>query len=114
MGRFTRSGRAGTMKETPFFFEGETGLLFGLLHEPDPATPAREAFVFCHPFAEEKLWDASDVRVDGPALRAGHPVLRFDFRGNGDSDGTFAEFSLTGALADVARAAHLVLYAHRP
>ena len=38
----------------------------------------------------------------------GHPVLRFDFRGNGDSDGAFAEFSLTGALGDVARAADLV------
>jgi uncharacterized protein len=94
------------MTETPFFFEGETGERFGLLHEPAAEAPAREAFVFCHPFAEEKLWThRSFVAMARRLAERGHPVLRFDFLGNGDSDGAFAEFSLTGALADVARAA---------
>ncbi len=97
------------MKETPFFFEGETGSLFGLLHEPDAGTPAREAFVFCHPFGEEKLWThRTYVSMARRLADRGHPVLRFDFLGNGDSDGTIADFSLTGALADVARAVELV------
>jgi exosortase A-associated hydrolase 2 len=93
------------MKETPFFFEGETGSLFGLLHEPESVAPARDAFVFCHPFAEEKLWThRTYVSMARRLAGRGHPVLRFDFHGNGDSDGTFAAFTLTGALADVARA----------
>ena len=80
------------MKETPFFFEGDTGSLFGLLHEPDPATPAREAFVFCHPFGEEKLWThRTYVSMARRLAERGHPVLRFDFLGNGDSDGAFAD-----------------------
>jgi exosortase A-associated hydrolase 2 len=96
--------------ETPFFFEGAAGALFGLLHEPPPDGPAtREAFVFCHPFAEEKLWTHRTCVTMARALALrGHPVLRFDCRGNGDSDGVFPDFSLAGALDDVARAVEIV------
>lgn len=34
----------------------------------------------------------------------GNPVLRFDYRGNGDSDGEFSETSLDTALADIGHA----------
>jgi exosortase A-associated hydrolase 2 len=96
--------------ETPFFFEGDAGALFGLLHEPSAGAPARtEAFVFCHPFAEEKLWTHRTYVTMARALAGrGYPVLRFDCRGNGDSDGAFPDFSLSGALDDVARAVDTV------
>jgi exosortase A-associated hydrolase 2 len=97
------------MTETPFFFQGDAGALFGLLHEPAAGLPVREAFVFCHPFAEEKLWTHRTYVTMARALaRRGHPVLRFDCRGNGDSDGGFADFSLAGALEDVARAVETI------
>lgn len=91
----------GAPVETPFFFPAGAPRLFGVFHEPASADTG-EAFVFCHPFGEEKLW-AHRVFV-GTArelARRGHAVLRFDYRGNGDSDGSFTETSLTTNLADI-------------
>jgi uncharacterized protein len=89
------------MVETPFYFSGEESALFGVFH--DPATRSgRSAFVFCHPFAEEKLWSHRVFVAFARALAAaGHPVLRFDYSGNGDSNGSFSQSSLLTAIADV-------------
>jgi exosortase A-associated hydrolase 2 len=89
------------MIETPFFFPNGGYSLFGILHEPaEPST--RPAFVFCHPLAEEKLW-AHRVYVSFARrlAAAGFPVLRFDYMGNGDSDGDFSQSSLTTIKSDV-------------
>lgn len=88
------------MIETPMFFPGAGYRLFGVLHEPD--TPPRGAFAFCHPFAEEKLW-AHRVFVSFARRLAadGFAVLRFDYMGNGDSEGQFEASSLSSARADV-------------
>jgi exosortase A-associated hydrolase 2 len=88
------------MIETPLFFGDDAEPLFGVVHQPDVATGS--PFVFCHPFGEEKLW-AHRVFVSYARLlaSAGHPVLRFDYRGNGDSSGEFSDSSLAGAIADV-------------
>ncbi|MGH9347831.1 MAG: serine aminopeptidase domain-containing protein [Vicinamibacterales bacterium] len=89
------------MTETPFYFPSGERSLFGILHEPARAT-TMPAFVFCHPFAEEKLW-AQRVFVSFARRLAaeGHPVLRFDYMGNGDSEGDIRDSSLSTALADV-------------
>lgn len=89
------------MQEVPFFFPSGEHSLFGVLHQPATASN-QSAFVFCHPFGEEKLW-AHRVYVSfARALAAaGHPVLRFDYMGNGDSGGTFSQSSLRTAVADV-------------
>lgn len=89
------------MTETPFFFPSGTAELFGVLHEPG-AGGQSEAFVFCHPFGEEKLW-AHRVFVSFARrlARAGHTVLRFDFMGAGDSDGDLAGCSLESSVQDV-------------
>lgn len=74
--------------------------MFSVLHEP---TTIRFApVVFCHPFAEEKLW-AHRVFVSFARVLAGagYPVLRFDYRGNGDSDGRFEDASIESAVEDV-------------
>lgn len=92
------------MKETPLFVDQQGAQLFAIWHEPDGPT-TRTPFVFCHPFAEEKLWTQRVFVAFARRLAAeGHHVLRFDYRGNGDSDGRFEESSLTTALADTRRA----------
>lgn len=89
------------MSEAATFFGSPSEPIFGVLHEPQGAT-RRLGFVFCHPFAEEKLW-AHRVFVTYARRLAqrGHAVLRFDFRGTGDSGGTFSRTSLTTAIEDV-------------
>lgn len=88
--------------ETPFFFRNDSYELFGVLHEP-AAGGSRTPFVFCHPFAEEKLWThrtfVSFARI---LAQRGHAVLRFDYMGNGDSGGSFHESSLETNLSDLA------------
>jgi uncharacterized protein len=87
------------MKETPFFF-GAAPRLFGMHHAPDRA--ARLPFVFCHPFGEEKLWAQRVYVTFARALAGrGHPVLRFDQAGNGDSEGEFVDSSLASASRDL-------------
>ena len=69
------------MKETPTFIPHLEDRLFGMLHEPEGRT-SRTPFVFCHPFAEEKLWTQRVyVSFARRLAREGHPVLRFDYRG---------------------------------
>jgi uncharacterized protein len=89
------------MKETPLFFPRSGRSLFGILHEPRQPTRL-PPFVFCHPFGEEKLWTHRVfVSFARRLAERGHVVLRFDYLGNGDSDGDFSESSLSSAIADV-------------
>jgi exosortase A-associated hydrolase 2 len=89
------------MTETPFFFPNGSYNLFGVFHQP-PGSPSKPAFVFCHPWGEEKLWAHRVFVSYARALAAdGYPVLRFDLMGNGDSDGDFSDSTLTTALSDV-------------
>ena len=89
------------MREEPFFFSNGTSELFGVMHESSPAE-ARLPFVFCHPFGEEKLWThRAFVTFARELARRGHPVLRFDYMGNGDSSGDFSESSIETALSDI-------------
>ncbi len=87
--------------ETPMFFANGTCRLFGVLHEP-VGPPSGAAWVFCHPFAEEKLW-THRVYVSFARLLAarGVWVLRFDMTGNGDSEGQFSETSVDTMLSDI-------------
>lgn len=90
------------MNETPFFFSSAGQRLFGLLHRPESVGPTAQGWVFCHPFAEEKLWaHRVFVGMARDLARQGMPVLRFDYRGYGDSDGEFAQFTLADHVADI-------------
>lgn len=102
------------MSETPFFFPSDGQRLFGMFHERAGADRNALGWVFCHPFAEEKLW-AHRVYVNMAREFAsqGMPVLRFDYRGYGDSDGLFEQSTLAGQIADV-QAAIAVLRARAP
>lgn len=89
------------MKETPILFGGAGEPLFGVIHEPSGDRNG-SGFVFCHPFGEEKLW-AHRVFVSyaRELADAGYTVLRFDYRGNGDSGGDFSHSSIQTGLADI-------------
>lgn len=93
---------AGTMEKN-FFFKCSGSDLFGILHVPDANDPNRNTgIVFCAPFAEEKLW-AHRVFVNFARLlaKSGYSVLRFDYRGHGDSDGWFEDATLLTRLEDI-------------
>jgi exosortase A-associated hydrolase 2 len=84
--------------ERPLFFDSGTRRLFGVLHEAPAGKPV---FVFCHAFAEEKLW-AHRVLVSFARrlVAEGHAVLRFDCAGSGDSQGRPEETSIRTMIDD--------------
>jgi exosortase A-associated hydrolase 2 len=86
--------------ETPLFFSTATSRLFGVFHGTSESR--KLPLLFCHPFGEEKLWTHRVFVTFARELeRRGHPVLRFDYMGNGDSSGDFAASSVATVLADV-------------
>src|SRR5215213_8214975 len=90
--------------ETPLFFTNrDTNRLFGVLHKPDQTgTSVDTAVVFCAPLFEEKLW-AHRVGVNFARFLAlrGVAVLRFDYCGDGESEGRFEQASVSSRIQDI-------------
>ena len=91
------------MTETAYFLPLGDERLFAFLHRPPG--PCHAGAVLCAPLAEEKLWShrvfvsfARDLAARGCA------VLRFDYRGEGDSDRPFERSDLQTRLEDTAAA----------
>ncbi|MBI3944361.1 MAG: alpha/beta hydrolase [Armatimonadetes bacterium] len=93
------------MQEEATIIAGGEFRLFGVLHHPTASGRADVGALLLPPFAEEKK-GAHRLLVDlaRELCRRGVPTLRFDYRGTGDSEGTFTDFTLSGALADARRA----------
>lgn len=104
----------GEFIEEPFFFGNEGSKLFGILHSPCPKEyraliQEPKGIVFCNPFAEEKAISHRVVVNFARYLsREGYYVLRFDYRGCGDSEGDFEQATLTTRLSDIGRAIDLI------
>lgn len=83
-------------------FAGPTGLLEGLWSDPGQGLPAA---VICHPHPAHGGSMHSKVvhTVHRVADHAGHPTLRFNFRGVGTSEGAYSHGD--GEIEDVAAAA---------
>jgi exosortase A-associated hydrolase 2 len=66
-----------------------------------PVRQASRAVVLCHPLGEEKLWSHRVfVSLARDLAAAGIAVLRFDFRGEGDSDRDFEQADFESRIAD--------------
>jgi exosortase A-associated hydrolase 2 len=81
------------------FLELNGERIFAALHRP--VRPTAQAVVMCHPLGEEKLW-AHRVFVSfaRDLAAAGFAVLRFDFRGEGDSDRSFEDVDFETRIED--------------
>jgi len=88
--------------EAPLALERDGRRLFAILHRPASHASQRPAFLFCHPFAEEKK-NSHRCLVDVARAMAakGAAVLRLDFFGCGDSEGDFGESTIATRLADI-------------
>lgn len=89
------------MQEDAFFLDLNGDRLFACLHRP--ATPSGRGVVLCAPLGEEMLWSRRVFVTFARELAArGHSVLRFDYRGEGDSGRWFQESDLATRIQDTA------------
>ena len=96
------------MIESPFFFTNDNYRLFGVLHSPNDQCPLaghKLGIVFCTPFAEEKtITHRVVVNIARALAREGIACLRFDFMGEGDSEGDFEDSTVKTRLSDISAA----------
>jgi uncharacterized protein len=89
----------------PAAFLGPLGVLRGALHRPVGLTNPAPAVIMLHGFTgnhvEDQFLYAQGARY---LAEAGFAVLRFDFYGSGDSDGTFDQCTVHTEVEDAARA----------
>lgn len=92
------------MTETPGYFQARDGVpLYGVYHAPD--TAARVPLVIAPSFFEErKSAYGALCALARACAAAGHPVLRFDYRGSGESGGAPALRRWSELAADLAAA----------
>jgi alpha/beta superfamily hydrolase len=79
----------------------------GVLHVPDDLKPEQKApaIAMFHGFTGHKSeTHRLFVRIARALCSAGFVVLRFDFRGSGDSDGDFEEMTVAGEVSDAEQA----------
>ena len=90
------------MKEEFRFIDLDDERIFAAFNFP-VMRPSR-ALVICHPMGEEKLWAHRVlVSLSRDLADAGYLVVRFDFRGEGDSDRQFEEADLDTRIQDTRR-----------
>ncbi len=84
-----------------FFIQGVKNKLFASHYKP-LNNAKNEAFIICHPFAEEKKFTQKflvDLSVE--LSNTGYDVLLFDFNGCGDSEGHLRESTITSWINDL-------------
>ncbi|MEM2342299.1 MAG: alpha/beta fold hydrolase [Candidatus Bathyarchaeia archaeon] len=96
----------------PVTFKNEGQQIVGILHMPDNIKPGEKfpGVVMFHGFTGNKT-EAHRlfVKVAKSLSESGFIVLRFDFRGSGDSDGEFEDTTLPGEVSDAERALTFLL-----
>jgi pimeloyl-ACP methyl ester carboxylesterase len=73
----------------PFYLATAPDAVFAMLHAPDETTRSETGVILCSPFGWDELSAHRSLRCwAGELAEAGHPVLRFDLPGSGDSGGS--------------------------
>jgi pimeloyl-ACP methyl ester carboxylesterase len=87
----------------PVFFRGASGVrLCGVWRGSTPDVTPLRVWIVCAPFAEEeKSAHRTLVELADSFVAKGDAVLFFAYRGTGDSDGDFAEATLTAWSEDI-------------
>ena len=91
--------------ENPVVFQSQRQAVVGMLHLPERRKGRVPAVVMMHGFTGTKVEShRMFVKMARILCGAGIAVLRFDFRGSGDSAGNFSSMTISGEIQD-ARAA---------
>ncbi len=89
----------------PFYFGQPDNALFGYYHSPKAPASRNCAVVLCNPVGDEYIRFHRAIRqLAGRLATAGFPVLRFDYRGCGDSGGDCDSGDIDRWLSDIALA----------
>jgi pimeloyl-ACP methyl ester carboxylesterase len=90
----------------PFFFGNSNHPLYGVYHPPSALPHKKEAILLCPPFGQEYMRSHRAYRQLALLLnKKGFPVLRFDYRGTGDSFGDLEDMAVNDWLEDIKVAA---------
>ena len=89
------------MKEISVTFKNQGQELKGILHIPKNET--NRAIIFAHGFTGYKR-EVQIVNTARNLTENGFVVLRFDFRGSGESDGLFRNMTISSEISDLEKA----------
>ena len=98
------------MKEEKVYFHTSTGKLVGIIHHPDRLSSM--CVIACHGLFSDKESDKFTA-IGERFAKENIIVLRFDFRGCGESDGKIEDTTITGRSEDL-RAALSYVRTHKP
>lgn len=88
------------MVEHSITFTNQNAQLVGMLHLPE-GEGRYPGVILCHGFTGNKAESHRlFVRTARMLAKAGFGVLRFDFRGSGDSEGDFVDMTVAGEISD--------------
>lgn len=89
------------MKEIPIALGRDNKQIVGILHIPENKNPS--LLIMCHGWGFNKLgtWQGLFLKAAREFCKKGFSVLRFDFRGSGDSNGEFEEQTVETMLDDL-------------
>lgn len=91
---------------TPFSFGAAGQALFGVYHAPNPTAARNSAVLLCAPIGLEYMRTHYSMRLLANHLaNAGLHVLRFDYRGTGDSSGSIGSEQMDCWIEDINLAA---------
>lgn len=84
-----------------FFFGSSSSPLYGVYHPAHSAADRFEGIVLCYPFGQEYMRAHRAFRqLSNMLAQKGYHVLRFDYRGTGDSAGELEDFTPNDWLTD--------------
>jgi len=86
----------------PFFFGASTQALYGVYHHPNKQTTRNEAILICPTYGQEYMRaHRANKQLASTLAKQGFHVLRFDYRGTGDSSGEIEDVTIENWLEDI-------------